>query len=198
VADPLMRGDVRRAELLGVAKGEQPEVAAPLHQSTSRLKDAQMLIRKKPCNAVFAGAIVIVNLWVHVPAAKDLSKADDLASTTGTGSQDGPVTGKFYEITDGKVDARTYNGFRRYHAGCNHCHGPDGMGSTFAPSLVESLPGVETFRRIVRHGQANGTSIMKGFAADPNVAPYVDDIYAYLQARADRALSPGRPTRLER
>ena len=26
---------------------------------------------------------------------------------------------KPYRIVDGKVDARTYNGFRRYHAGCN-------------------------------------------------------------------------------
>jgi len=157
-----------------------------------------MLTRKKPYNLVFAGAIVIVNLWSHVPAAKDLGKEGDLAFRIGTASQDGPVTGKFYEITDGKVDARTYNGFRRYHAGCNHCHGPDGRGSMFAPSLVESLPGVETFRHIVRDGQINGTSVMKGFADDPNIGPYVDDIYAYLQARADGALGLGRPTRLER
>ena len=38
---------------------------------------------------------------------------------------------------------------------------------------------------------------MKGFADDPNIAPYVDDIYAYLQARTDGELGPGRPTRLE-
>ncbi|TIY04589.1 MAG: cytochrome C, partial [Mesorhizobium sp.] len=30
------------------------------------------------------------------------------------------------------------------------------------------------------------------------VAPYIDDIYAYLQARADGALGRGRPERLER
>lgn len=29
---------------------------------------------------------------------------------------------------------------------------------------------------------------MKGLAADPNIARYVDDIYAYLQARADGVL----------
>jgi hypothetical protein len=51
-------------------------------------------------------------------------------------------------------------------------------------------------RRIVRDGQSNGTSVMKGFAGDPNVAPYVDDIYAYLQARTDRALGRGWPIRL--
>jgi hypothetical protein len=41
---------------------------------------------------------------------------------------------KFYRIVDGKVDERTYNGFRRYNARCNHCHGPDGVGSTCAAS----------------------------------------------------------------
>jgi len=31
---------------------------------------------------------------------------------------------------------------------------------------------------------------MQGFADDPNVAPHVDDIYAYLQARVDGKLLP--------
>lgn len=103
---------------------------------------------------------------------------------------------KFYEVVAGKVDARTYNGFRRYHAVCNHCHGPDGTGSTFGPSLVDNLTDISAFRRIVREGQRNGMSIMKGLADDPNVSPYVDDIYAYLQARADGVLGRGRPERL--
>ncbi len=122
--------------------------------------------------------------------------ACSIAVGVGAASQDDAPTGKLYRVVDGKVDARTYNGFRRYHAGCNHCHGPDGMGSTFAPSLVDGLPDIESFRRIVRDGQSNGTSVMKGFAGDPNVAPYIDDIYAYLQARADGALGRGRPDRL--
>jgi mono/diheme cytochrome c family protein len=103
---------------------------------------------------------------------------------------------KLYQIVDGKVDAGTYNGFRRYHASCNHCHGPDGSGSSFGPSLVEHLIGIDDFRRIVRNGTRTGTSVMKGFAGDPNVEPYVDDIYAYLQARADGALGRGRPARI--
>ena len=104
--------------------------------------------------------------------------------------------GKPYQIVDGKVDARTYNGFRRYHAVCNHCHGPDGSGSSFGPSLVDHLIDIDGFRRIVREGKQNGASVMKGFAGDPNVAPYIDDIYAYLQARADGALGRGRPLRI--
>ena len=111
-------------------------------------------------------------------------------------AQDGAPFGKFYRTVDGKVDARTYNGFRRFHAGCNHCHGMDAMGSTFGPALIELLPDIETFRRVVRDGKSDGTSVMQGFAGDPNVAPYIDDIYAYLQARADGALGRGRPVRM--
>lgn len=115
----------------------------------------------------------------------------------GASAQDAAAPGKFYRVVDGKVDARTYDGFRRYHAGCDRCHGPDGVGSTFAPSLVGRLPDIEAFRRAVLGGRAEGGSAMKGFAGDPNFAPYVDDIYAYLQARADGALGRGRPGRLQ-
>ena len=122
--------------------------------------------------------------------------ACSFAVSAGAASQDDAPAGKFYRIVDGKVDARTYNGFRRYHSSCNHCHGPDGIGSTFGPALIDRLPDVEAFRRIVRDGKSNGTSVMKGFGGDPNIAPYVDDIYAYLQARADGALGRGRPIRV--
>jgi mono/diheme cytochrome c family protein len=108
-------------------------------------------------------------------------------------AQEAAVPGKLYRIIEGKVDARTYNGYRRYHAVCNHCHGPDGMGSSFGPSLVDHLLDIESFRRIVHDGQSSGAAVMKGFSGDPNVAPYVDDIYAYLQARADGELGGGRP-----
>jgi mono/diheme cytochrome c family protein len=123
--------------------------------------------------------------------------AFSLAVSGEAASQDGAATGRVYQAVDGKVDARTYNGYRRYHASCNHCHGPDGIGSTFGPSLVEGLPDVESFRRIVRDGQSTGTSVMKGFGDDANIAPYIDDLYAYLRARADGALGRGRPVKLE-
>lgn len=119
-------------------------------------------------------------------------------SAIGSGgfSQEVRSAHKLYRVVNGKVDARTYNGYRRYHAGCNHCHGPDGVGSTFASSLVARPLDIDTFRRAVLSGQSSsGSSVMKGFASDPNFAPYIDDIYAYLQARADGALGRGRPER---
>ena len=33
----------------------------------------------------------------------------------------------------------TYKGWRAYHAECHVCHGPDAMGSTYAPSLMTSV-----------------------------------------------------------
>jgi mono/diheme cytochrome c family protein len=110
---------------------------------------------------------------------------------------EGFAGGRSYQIVDGKVDGRTYNGYRHFHASCNHCHGPDGMGSTFGPSLMDRLPPIERFRSIVLGGISKEGAVMKGFAGDPNVSPHLDDIYAYLQARADGILGRGRPDRLE-
>jgi mono/diheme cytochrome c family protein len=118
-----------------------------------------------------------------------------LAVMAGAAQGDAPG-GKLYRAADGKVDSATYNGYRRYHGSCSHCHGPDGTGSTFGPTLVDGLPDIGAFRRVVRDGQSAGNSVMKGYADDPNIAPYIDDIYAYLQARADGALGRGRPVRL--
>ena len=105
----------------------------------------------------------------------------------------GSETPRPYQITDGRVDKGTYSGYRLYNAVCNHCHGPDGAGGSFAPSLIQAPMSIEVFRAIVLAGSGTGTSVMPGFADDPNVAPYVDAIFAYLRARADGAIGRGRP-----
>jgi methanol metabolism-related c-type cytochrome len=109
---------------------------------------------------------------------------------------------KPYEYVDGKVDFGTYNGFRRYHSSCHVCHGPDGLGSTYAPPLIESIQriGYDGYLEAVVNGIENVTtseqSVMPSFGEDPNVMNYVDDIYAYLKARADGVIGRGRPDRL--
>ena len=40
---------------------------------------------------------------------------------------------------DGTVDWYTFSGYRRYHAECHVCHGPNGGGSTYAPALKDSV-----------------------------------------------------------
>ncbi|OYX97769.1 MAG: hypothetical protein B7Y80_18520 [Hyphomicrobium sp. 32-62-53] len=64
-----------------------------------------------------------------------------------------------------KVDWMTYSGWRRYHAECHVCHGPNAEGSSFAPALHDSLKTMD-------------------YA--------VDDLYVYLKARATDALPGGR------
>ena len=106
---------------------------------------------------------------------------------------------KPYVIKDGVVDWYTFSGFRRYHAECHVCHGPDGLGSTFAPALAETMKTMpyEDYLEVVVNGRVNiGTSAqnkMPGFGDNPNVMCFIDDIYAYLMARADGALGRGRP-----
>ena len=100
---------------------------------------------------------------------------------------------------DGTVDFHTYSGFRRYHAECHTCHGPDGMGSSYAPALVESVQNMNylDFTYVIVNGQENvhgGTqNVMPAFGDNPNVMCYLDDIYVYLRARGQGELPRGRP-----
>ena len=108
---------------------------------------------------------------------------------------------KPYEIKDGVVDWYTFSGFRRYHAECHVCHGPDGMGSSFAPALVESLKELtyDEYLEIVVNGRENvGTADqnkMPAFGENRNVMCYIDDLYAYLKARSDGVIGRGRPAK---
>lgn len=105
---------------------------------------------------------------------------------------------------DGTLDWYTYSGYRRYHAECHVCHGPDGMGSSYAPALATSLKTMTypQFMEIVVNGKQNigvGTAdqVMPAFGENKNVMCYLDDIYIYLKARADGALGRERPSKRE-
>ena len=105
-----------------------------------------------------------------------------------------------YDIKDdGTVDWYTYSGYRRYHSECHVCHGPDGAGSTYAPSLIDSLKNItyEDFFEVVANGRevirTDKTSKMPALGTNRNVMCYLDDIYVYLKARSDGVLPRGRP-----
>jgi mono/diheme cytochrome c family protein len=86
-----------------------------------------------------------------------------------------------------------HEGYRRYQGVRGHCHGPDGTGSSFAPSLIDPLPARDRFAAAVVEGVIGTRGVMRGFAGDPNVEPYLDAIYAYLADRAAGRLGRGRP-----
>jgi mono/diheme cytochrome c family protein len=108
-----------------------------------------------------------------------------------------------YTVVDGKVDKKTFNGWRRYTESCMRCHGPDGAGSSFGPDLVDSVKQMtqDEFNEVVVNGRTNvnaaNTNVMPPFGEVEDVVLYLDDIWAYLKARADGALGRGRPPRID-
>ena len=108
-----------------------------------------------------------------------------------------------FHIENGKVDWYTYAGYIRYGANCLACHGPDGLGSSYAPSLVTGLKTLSysEFYAIVAGGKkdvsASSDLVMPSFGTNPNVMCYIDPIYIYLRARADGAWGRGRPVEHE-
>lgn len=100
---------------------------------------------------------------------------------------------------DGTVDWYTYIGFQQYGANCLQCHGPDALGSSYAPSLVDSLKSLDynQFVAIVAGGKRDVNAaqdlVMPSLGTNKNVMCNIEAIYAYLRARADGALGRGRP-----
>lgn len=144
------------------------------------------------CSALSATAMTALP-WV--------ARADDPAPAS---SSDGKNLDKAGDPTfkiekDGKVDWYTYVGFLRYGANCLQCHGEDGLGSSYAPSLVDSLKSLDynQFMAIVAGGKKNVNAsadlVMPALGTNKNVMCNIDAIYTYLRARADGALGRGRP-----
>ena len=104
-----------------------------------------------------------------------------------------------FKIENGTVDWYTFSGYRRYHSDCHVCHGPDGMGSSYAPALVNSMKSIDyaPFMSIVAEGRKNvgggKENVMPAFGDNKNVYCYMDDLYVYLRARAVGAAPRGRP-----
>jgi methanol metabolism-related c-type cytochrome len=133
---------------------------------------------------------------VHWLTALAVALTCTLFPTLGAAQDEKP-----YSVVDGKVDKGTYNGYRRYHSSCHTCHGPDGLGSSYAPNLIDSMKRLdyEQFTEVVINGRQNVTgtqkNVMPAFGTVEDVALYIDDIYAYLKARSDDAIGRGRPQR---
>jgi methanol metabolism-related c-type cytochrome len=150
-------------------------------------------------------------LWLSAGVAAALAlSAGAYAVTDGSGDpmavkqDDGKWTDKndsptFKVEPDGTVDWYTYVGFNRYSSECLRCHGPDGMGSTYAPALIDSMKRLSytDFYAVVAGGKkdvsASQELVMPANGENKNVMCFIDAIYTYLRARADAAIGRGRP-----
>lgn len=145
---------------------------------------------------------------IAIVASAHVSVAGDVGDPTAVKSEEGKYLDKdgnptFKVGADGTVDWYTYSGYRRYHSECHVCHGPDGMGSTYAPALRDSLQKMTyaAFLEVVASGRKNVNSsqesVMPAFGDNTNVACYMDDLYIYLRARANDAVGRARPGKRE-
>lgn len=116
-----------------------------------------------------------------------------------------------------------YTGWRVFQDRCAGCHGPAASGTAGAPDLLARVRDMPS-RRFVslvldrydwsqatgqprRAGAASdavvedmlqrkqGLLTMPAWQGEPRVAAHIVDLYAYLSARADGKLGPGKPRR---
>jgi methanol metabolism-related c-type cytochrome len=150
--------------------------------------------------ALLACAVVFAPVAAH---------ADDSAQKAAAVKQE---NGKYYDaegnptfkINGDTVDWYTYSGYIRYHSDCHVCHGPDAMGSSYAPALKDSLKHISysDFLGIVAQGKKDvgggNEKVMPAFGNNKNVYCYLDDLYVYLRARAVGDMPRGRPPHHEK
>jgi hypothetical protein len=141
-------------------------------------------------------------------------------------ADDHPASPAPYRVVGGRVDNATYIGWQVYHQSCYLCHGLDAVGTALAPSLVDSMHHLSaqdfaikvatSYRIVLGLDAASGDDptaireammaevrrqedpllLMPAWEGDPKVKPHLSDLYAYLKARSDGALGPGKPRRL--
>ena len=135
-------------------------------------------------------------------------RADGSGDPTAVREEDGKYFDKqgnpTYKIQpDGTVDWYSLSGYVRYNSECIRCHGPDGLGSSFAPALTDVLKAMSytDFLGVVASGMKTVNTandlVMPAFGTDKNVMCVIDDIFVYLRARSDGAIGPVRPAKNE-
>jgi|GEM_PF-2171306 len=137
----------------------------------------------------------------------DQSSAESSAdSAEKTASSSDGADGKPYKVDcDGngacKVSDDVMVGYEKFGGHCSQCHAQNAEGSTFAPSLVQRLKGMDQgrFTAAVAGGVTTMDSttgmyrVMPAWAQNEDVMNHVQQIWAFLKARSDGALPAGRP-----
>src|SRR6267378_4533971 len=133
-----------------------------------------------------------------IPAAVLLTVVASVPSLLANAADDP----KPYTIKNGVVDQHTFTGYLHYENTCYWCHGQNGNGSTFAPSLVDALNTLshDDFQNIVVNGGVvNGRPIgygttnvfvMPAFGTNANVMCFLDDVLPQRAFRQDDRAGP--------
>jgi cytochrome c len=112
-----------------------------------------------------------------------------------------PLADPYHPPPRDTVEVPLYKAWQQYSLQCARCHGEDGLGSSFGPSLVHALkpdgdiPTREAFLDVLVHGrQDKGMPSAEKMGLD---SVYFDGLYEYLKGRSDGRYHGGRPARRE-
>jgi methanol metabolism-related c-type cytochrome len=191
--------------MIGLSVSPRTQLLPKPHRDRKALSVANRGKSMSGCTKAVVSALALLAVVGASVASADedtLEKAKAVKNDNGKYyDADGNPT--FNVQPDGTVDWYTFSGYRRYHSDCHVCHGPDGMGSSYAPALANSLKTIDygTFLSIVAEGRKNlgagKENVMPAFGNNKNVYCYLDDLYIYLRARAVGAIPRGRPPKKE-
>jgi mono/diheme cytochrome c family protein len=128
------------------------------------------------------------------PAASAPAASPEAASTA-------PAADPYHPPPRDTVDVPLYKAWQQYSLQCARCHGEDGQGTSFGPSLLHALkpdgdvPTREAFLDVLIHGRHD-----KGMPSAAKMgldSVYFDGLYDYLKGRSDGRLHGSRPARRE-
>lgn len=169
--------------------GEAAPAPAPTPEQTIAAPAAAVEPAAAPAPAATAAA---------VPAQEEAATAPATQSADGAPAYDVSCPEGAAQAEKCQVGRETYIGWRSYHTHCFQCHGGSGMGSTFAPNLMDrfnSTVDYARFKHVLQNGYTGKVGAMPSFAKNSAVLKDTDALYGYLRARADGVLPAGRPVK---
>jgi len=95
------------------------------------------------------------------------------------------------------VSDPVYQGWKWFHVYCFRCHGIDAFGGQLAPDLRHSLGPEGSVTRAVFMQTVTDGRLEKGMPTWKVLldSTQIAELYAYVKARSDATLPPGRPHR---
>ena len=183
-------------------RAAEAAVSAAKSAGTGQVPPAALEQAMKAAEAAKAAAEASASALAALKTAAPAKEAPATTVATAAPAADGASTYAEHIQCEGKnckIDLWMTRGFRAFSQ-CQVCHGLDGNGSSFAPSLVDKLKSIDRarFDDVVTNGFKGQVGVMPGWKENPNVMKYLDQLYAYLKARSDGALPAGKLTRYDR
>ena len=169
----------------------------------------ERLINCRPRKHRLALVLLVASVFPQYAVAADTTQDEPSAqaavSAPASATSENAVGAAPYTVECGQVndagesfcyvDRDTYIGWRTFHGFCHVCHAQDAVGSSFAPNLLGRMQDFDfdMFVERTANGYTGQVGVMPAWKDNPNVNNKYQELFAYLKARSDGVLTPGRP-----